>query len=186
MQPGINLLYPATASIKKTKKGPNLLVIVLAATFILICPVVYGYLYYQEIGLNAQIAKANAEIKELSKPLPGELVRRPFIRERNDIRMAVHTIAETSPIISKLMDQIAAVTDPEVTLTSIDILAQPRVTVLSGTAPSHMVVARFMGNLQQSRYLGDSFINSSTVEFIENQRRVRFTIQIAPSEGVFK
>lgn len=186
MQQSINLLYPATIAATKAKKGPERFVVILAAVLILACPVLYGYLHYREIDMKAQIARVNSEIAGLTKPLPGEAIRRPLIKERNALTKAIQVITETKNVISKPMDQISLLSDPGVVLTSTEVQTNPSSLIIKGTAPSHSVVSKFMGNIQNSQYFHNSYIKTTIAEVEANRRMVEFSIQIIPSEGVFK
>lgn len=186
MRQSINLLYPATVAVKKIKKGPDLLVVVLAAVFMLVCPALYGYLYYQDMQLTSRINELNVQVSEVSKPLPSERKSNSLIQERNSIQKAVYAVIGTRKIMSKPMDLLADLSEPEITLKSLEVRTEPERMVLNGTAPSQAALARFLGNLQQSEHYSHSFLVSSKAANKFNIRTVEFVIAIIPAEGVFK
>lgn len=184
MQQSINLLYPATKAVTQTKKGPDLYVAILGLVIVLICPLLYGVLYYQENMLARKIADADAQITELSKPAPDDEIRRSLTSERNSMQKAISDITASKTVISKPLDEISKTMDPNVSLSSVDIQTEPRSITINGTAPSHEAVSRFQGNLELSKYFSDSYIKVSIKEVSNGV--VGFTVQINPSEGVLK
>lgn len=184
MQQSINLLYPATAAVKPTPKGPNIYLFILGLIIVLICSILYGFLYYQEIGVEKQAADVSAEIKELSKPAPGEVIRKSLTVERNNLKKAVKDVSDTKFVMSKPLDEISQLVDTDVLLTSVEIQTAPRSIVINGTSPSYAAISRFQGNLEQSEFFSDSYIKVGIKE--EKSGVITFSIQITPSEGVLK
>lgn len=186
MQQSINLLFPATTAVRKVKKGPNLMVVTVNIILLLTFTALYGYLHYQEIGLTAKIAEAKSEVEELSKPLPGEVARRPYVKEKNEMQTAIKEITDTRKFMSKPLDEIAAITDPEIAIKSIGIRSKPGYIVVTGIAPSKADVVRFMGNIQQTKNFSNAYIKSTAIDFTDFFLSYKFVIEITPNEGVFK
>ena len=181
MQNRINLLDPSTSiNVKPVSEGPSKVLVAICLLTVACSVGVYLYTFGMAKYTMGKVAQKNKEItafKEVSEQL---ITRAALAAEKNKTEQNISRLKSARPRMSGYLAEIRQIIPKPVNLTHLQIKNEPFEVVLQGDSPSHLEVAQFGKNVQNSVYFKGGIISSSIKQVMENV--IKNSITVTPDE----
>ncbi|WP_418792329.1 PilN domain-containing protein [Phosphitispora sp. TUW77] len=184
MQNRINLLSPSAEAKRQVGNRPSQGLIIATVVVVVLSVAAYGCIFFLNARTEAKIEENRNKIEKLAHVSAVISEFKRVSGEKSETEGAVNKIIAAKPVLTKCMDEAAKLLPPSVVLRSMNLTANPRGINIKGTAPSHLVIAQFQGNLLDSEILKNAFIRQSIRD--ERTGAVNFELLITPEEGGMK
>jgi len=181
MQNRINLLSPSTSiKAKPASEGPSKILVVICLLSVFCCIGTYLYVFGMEKYTLGKVVLTNNEINGLKEVSEQLKTRGALAAEKSKSEQNISRLIFERPEMSRYLAEIGKIIPGPISLTHLQIKNDPFEVVLKGDSLSHLEVARFGKNVQDSVYFKDGIISSSIRKAEENV--IQYSLTITPEK----
>ncbi len=181
MQNRINLLDPSTSiKSKPASEGPSKVLVALCLISVVCCIGTYLYAFGMEKYTLGKVDRINKEIEGLQEVSQQLKTRGALAAEKSKSEKNIKLLNSERPKMSRYLAEVGEIIPAAVNLTHLQIKNEPFEVVLKGESPSHLDIARFGKNVQDSVYFKDGVISSSIKN--NEQNTIEYSITVTPDK----